>query len=212
MTTSIDRSTVFSEIYKENKWGCPETKSGVGSTFFMTALIRERLPLLLKWLKVKSVLDLPCGDFNWMLYISMDDIKYIGADIVTSIIEINNNSGWANKNRVFTELDGCCDELPKMDLILCRDLVVHLPNDDILTLLRNFVSSGSKYLLLTRFLIQYGHKPVNANIQLGDFRAVDICSTPFEFPLPILSLPESQGPFKTLALWDLNTIASHLKM
>ena len=203
-----DRCTVFSRIHSSNGWDCSETISGKGSTICMTALIRERLPIILQWLNVNSLLDLPCGDFHWMSSVPLEGRVYIGADIVPSIVHQNIEQHGDTGTRQFLILDGIDDSLPKVDLILCRDLVIHLPNEDVLRLLKNFVRSGSKYLLLTRFLVQYGHIPINGTVEYGGFRAVDPCLAPFNLPPPIVSLPESQGPYKTLGLWELNTLKS----
>lgn len=37
---------------------------------------------MLKKYSIKSILDIPCGDFSWMKKIELDGIEYIGADIV----------------------------------------------------------------------------------------------------------------------------------
>ncbi len=39
--------------------------------------------------------------------------------------------------------------LPKADLWLCRDVLFHLPNKDVITVLANFANSEIPYLLTT---------------------------------------------------------------
>jgi hypothetical protein len=56
----------FIDIYHQNIFGGIESRSGNGSTLVQTAVIRDEIPLLFKELNIKSVLDAPCGDFNWM--------------------------------------------------------------------------------------------------------------------------------------------------
>jgi hypothetical protein len=48
-------------------------------------------------------------------------------------------------------LDLTKDRLPKVDLILSRDALVHLSSRDCLAALANFKSSKSQYLLMTTF-------------------------------------------------------------
>ena len=80
---------VFSEIYSNNSWGDTESVSGPGSSLAQTAVIRRELPILLKKIDAESLLDAPCGDYNWMKYTELNLDKYIGADIVPELI-INN--------------------------------------------------------------------------------------------------------------------------
>lgn len=46
--SSIDRKSVFTDIYINNKWNSAESRSGPSSTLSRTANIRESLPLILK--------------------------------------------------------------------------------------------------------------------------------------------------------------------
>ncbi len=60
------REEVFSWIFKTNKWGCSESVSGKGSDLIQSKRLSDGLPNLLQDLNVHSILDLPCGDMNWM--------------------------------------------------------------------------------------------------------------------------------------------------
>ena len=80
----------FTKIYLENHWNDSESRSGEGSTLENTQNVRNELPKILKKYNIKSMLDAPCGDFNWMKSITQDvSIKYIGGDIVKPMIENN---------------------------------------------------------------------------------------------------------------------------
>ena len=57
---------VFKQHYQRNTWGCSESLSGEGSTLDQTAAIRGALPQLIREFRIQSMLDIPCGDFNWM--------------------------------------------------------------------------------------------------------------------------------------------------
>lgn len=73
---------VFSDIFKSNDWNNDESVSGVGSSLSNTKTIIIKLPLLFEKYQIKSVLDAPCGDFNWMQNVNKSRINYIGGDIV----------------------------------------------------------------------------------------------------------------------------------
>ena len=83
------RSTqdVFWEIYSGNLWGSAESKSGLGSELAATQEVRALLPRLLAELGVDVLLDVPCGDFNWMRHVDLPVREYIGGDIVPPLID-----------------------------------------------------------------------------------------------------------------------------
>src|SRR5436853_6602823 len=95
---------IFTRIYTANAWRDSESSSGPGSNISRTALLRPRLTRLLLDLGVRSILDLPCGDFNWMRLTELPAIEYVGADIVTPLIE-RNHSLYARPDRRFIRLD-----------------------------------------------------------------------------------------------------------
>lgn len=76
---------IFSRYWSSNHWRNAESRSGDGSTLAYTARLREQLPLLISRYRVRSMLDLPCGDFNWFRHVELPaSVDYIGADIVGS--------------------------------------------------------------------------------------------------------------------------------
>src|SRR5580765_1551966 len=143
-------SVVFSGIYHNNTWGSDESVSGPGSTVARTAPLRPRLVRLLQELRIQTLLDAPCGDFNWLKETVLPISKYLGVDVVPKIIE-RNRQAFGNDQRKFHCLDITNEELPKADLILCRDCLVHLSFKDALSALDNFRRSGAAYLLTTTF-------------------------------------------------------------
>ncbi|HEX5706416.1 MAG TPA: hypothetical protein VFX96_03930, partial [Pyrinomonadaceae bacterium] len=80
---------IFSGIYAENFWGEAESVSGRGSTLARTEVVRRELPSLLAEVGAKSLLDAPCGDFNWMREVELAGIVYTGADVVAELVARN---------------------------------------------------------------------------------------------------------------------------
>jgi hypothetical protein len=138
---------VFTQHFEENGWGCSESISGHGSTVSATQTVRSVLPKLIAELGVQSVLDIPCGDFNWMQHVDLP-VRYIGADIVDELIE-RNRRRFASDLHSFVQLDVTVSDLPKVDLVLCRDYLFHLSFYDITKAIDNLCRSGSSYLLAT---------------------------------------------------------------
>ena len=186
--------------------------SGGGSTLVQTQTLRTMLPPLFSNLRVRSLLDLPCGDFHWMRHVPLEDgVQYLGADVVDALVQ-RNQEQFGSERVTFTRLDLLCDLIPRVDLILCRDCLVHLPNADIRSALVNLCRSGSQWLLTTTFP---GHHSAK-DIALGKWRPLNLEAEPFCLPPPLTLLVErctqGHGRFadKSLGLWHLHDIANAL--
>lgn len=184
-----------------------ESRSGVGSSLAVTEIIRSQIPELLNELKIKSILDIPCGDFNWLKGVNLDIISYMGADIVSDIIK-HNNEKYSAENKKFLKLDILKDQLPKVDLILCRDLLVHFSFKDINRALENIKKSGSVYLLTTSFV----SKNENIDIKMGEWRPLNLEKPPFLFKPPLKIINENyqvegeKFTDKSLCLWKISEL------
>jgi SAM-dependent methyltransferase len=195
----------FSLIYDKNLWNETSSASGHGATLEATESIRSALPDIFKELEIRNVLDIPCGDFNWMQHVDMKDINYTGADIVDELIE-KNNQQFASTNRRFLVFDIINNHLPKVDLIICRDGLVHLTDKEIKKTIKNIKKSNSKYLLTTSF----PGKNYNAKIGNNRWRTLNLEKTPFNFPKPLMHLAEKESACqygeKNLCLWLIENI------
>ena len=201
----------FNYIFKKNIWGSTESISGPGSEIKNTILIRKQIPNLLAEFNIKSLLDIPCGDFNWLKEVDLN-INYLGADIVESIIN-KNILKYTTNSVTFTKLDITSDDIiEQFDLILVRDLFIHFSNKDIYKSLQNIKKSKSKYILTTN----YNDTKINKDIISGSFREINFMIEPFNFPTPIQEIndsgnimrPNTDIPYqnKYLSLWDLRDL------
>lgn len=189
---------VFSRFYRQNVWSNAESRSGRCSTIAETNAVRQKLPALLARIGARTMLDAPCGDFNWMRHVELPLDQYIGADIVAEVIERNRMS-FAAGNREFRVIDITRDPLPKVDVILCRDCLIHLPFAAIHTAIANFKRSGSVYLLTTTNTTS----TLNHDIVTGDCFLLNLEKPPFDFPPPMGTLLESQVHGRSLGLWRI---------
>ena len=192
---------VFSSIYEENSWNNPESRSGRCATVEATERVRQQLPALVKKLGVKSMLDAPCGDFNWMQHTELELDKYIGADVVPDLIKRNQES-YAKPGREFRVIDITKDEIPTVDLIFCRDCLIHLSLHYMSAAIANFKKSGSKYLLTTT----YTTHPENTDILTGDCRFINLEIPPFNLPEPLELIVEEPETSKSMGLWRLEDL------
>jgi len=175
----------FELIYKTNFWSSKESKSGLGSEKANTINIRKEIIDVINNNKIKSILDAPCGDFNWIKDILNDDLQYTGADIVKDLIS-ENLKNYKTKNINFTELDITIDDLPNADLMICRDCLIHLSFEKIKLFLKNLRKSNIRFILLTSYKFKDSQKKIiNLDIPDGEFRELNMSEPPFSLPKPI---------------------------
>lgn len=197
---------LFADKMRRNAWRGGASVSGRGSDLDQTAEVVAQLPQLLREFRIKTMLDVPCGDYHWMRLVDRTGIHYIGGDIVTSLVEQNRQ--WESPDVEFRRLDLLTDAVPTVDLVFCRDCLVHLSNADAQRAVRNIVASGSTYLLTTTF----PDRIENADIPTGRWRVLNLQAPPFNFPPPIRLVveqcTEGGGKYtdKALGLWKIETL------
>ena len=209
---NMEANEVFERIYRENLWSNPESRSGPGSTRVQALAIAPDFRKILDQLEIRTILDAPCGDFNWMSAMDIAGIGYTGIDIVSPLI-LENERRYSKPGINFLRKDLTRDTLPCADLILSRDCLVHFSYRDIGRALKNMISSQSRYIMTTSFPAQ----GVNYDITTGDWRALNLEIHPFYFPKPVAFVPESVdkkfekcNKGKLLGVWDLKILEQHL--
>ncbi|MGH3495671.1 MAG: methyltransferase domain-containing protein, partial [Sciscionella sp.] len=121
------RQALFTEIYRSQAWGSRESSSGTGSELRATDNIRANLPDMLSRIGATSLLDAPCGDWNWMRHIDLPVRRYYGVDIVAPLIE-SDRTRFGNEHRQFTVADLTLDPLPRADAVIAS-LALHHVHD-----------------------------------------------------------------------------------
>ena len=202
----LNAKDIFTQIYHRNAWGDSESVSGPGSSIARTSVFRAEIAVLLEEFGVRSLLDAGCGDFNWMKEVKLDLDRYIGADVVPELI-LENQRKYGDATRSFLITDITRDKLPRVDVILSRDCLVHLSFDDIFAAIQNFEESGSTYLLTTTF----ASVDRNNDINTGAWRPLNLQLFPFDFPAPLKLIDEKRvhqgvSVHKYLALWTLKEL------
>jgi GT2 family glycosyltransferase len=202
------RVEVFTRMLQSCEQAGHESRSGSGSSLHSTAVVRKELSRLLAELGVQSLLDAACGDFNWMRHVVNPQLQeYIGIDVLPDLIQ-HNQEAFGGPNRKFLSLDFTYDQLFKVDLIFCRDCLVHLSFTDVADAVRNFRRSQSRFLLTTSF----PNHVENEDIPTGDWRPLNLQRSPFYFPPPMRIInencEENGGAYrdKSLALWEVDRL------
>ncbi len=191
---------IFDRIYEKNLWQSSETVSGKGSELIFAQNLLLHLPVVLKKYNVKTVVDAPCGDYNWILHLDYRFEKYTGIDIVQKLIE--KNKKYENERVKFFAGDILAYNIPSSDLIFCRDCFIHLTFKQIFKALENFKKSGAGFIMLTSY-----DNCRNEDVLAGQFRKINLLLPPFNFPAPkdiIQELPSEEG--KYFCLWKLEDL------
>jgi hypothetical protein len=207
MNTIKTRQQKFTEVYEKNIWKGTESVSGTGSDGPQTTYLRRLLPDLLTELGVKSIIDAPCGDLHWMKDVPWEEagIAYTGVDIVPALVESLRST---LPDRRFECVDLVTDVLPRADVIFCRDCLVHLPVEEVKTVLRNFAGSGAKWVLTTTFPIS----GTNTEVRWSGWRPLNLEAAPFNLPVPLKLInegcTEDGGKYadKSLGLWRIDQL------
>jgi hypothetical protein len=201
---------IFTKIYKTNHWGDRWSVSGPSSSLLATDRIREPIERLIQDLELGTILDIPCGDHLWMNQVNLGACNYIGGDIVEELLQ-NTSQRYGGGGKRFLVLDIMKTRLPKTDLILTRDCLVHFSFRAIGKALRNIKASGSKYLLTT----SYPSLTTNEDIRTGGWRPLNLTAAPFHFPEPLLLIRDDyadprdwdgQNGDKNLGLWLVDSL------
>lgn len=210
----------FTLIYENNVWGSTESKSGFGSTLQNTKKLRNEIGQFIINNNIQKIIDLPCGDVNWMSHEDFFHISYVGIDIVKELIN-ENTCKFASKDRVFMELDITRETLEiGADLILVRDLLPHLSFKDINISLRNMLSSKSRFIGFTNFPNTTENKdlqyPQNTLDDLS-WRPLNLSISPFGFNKPYHIIQEltpcDDEPYsdKSLYIYEVEALISHFE-
>lgn len=150
--------------------------SGSGSTPANARPYIEFLENFIREHDIHSVVDVGCGDWQFSKLLNWEGIDYLGVDIVASVIKANQEKYGAS-NIHFFKADGTTVRLPEADLLLCKDVLQHLPNKNIAFFLKTL--SKYKYCLLTNDVDPRTLSSKNEDIPAGHYRVLDLTAAPF---------------------------------
>lgn len=191
---------IFTHIYNTKAWGDDETISGSGSRAQEAQGLIHVLPQVMQLLGIQSLLDLGCGDFNWLQYTDLSGVQYYGADIVPELIEANTAKFGCNEIQ-FLHLDMTYQDLPQADMVMIRDTLTHFSYYQIHRTLKNIMRHDFQYAMISN----YSGLLINSNIENGFWRPINLTRAPFHLPPPAKELPEfAEG--KSLGIWQMKDL------
>lgn len=200
---------IFTEMFIANEMEGEDGPHWAGSDRIQTRNVVTELPRIFRDAGATTILDAGCGDFYWLQHADLSEFDYLGVDIVKLIVERNCRK-FEDERIKFKRLDLLTEVVPRADVVLCRDVFVHLSYRDIARALGNIRQGGSKYLLATT----YTAAQKNQDIATGWWRKLSLERPPFNFPRPELVFVEGctevggANADKSLALWRLQDIGT----
>lgn len=131
---------IFDEIYSQGSWRSGTSLSGPGSepenALHYVAFVEE----VIKDYGITRILDIGHGDWKMWPTNFFKSQQYIGVDVVAKLNEVMSKD-YSTENIRFLLLDATKDSLPDADLVLIKDVLMHLSNkeiDEILKKLKNY--------------------------------------------------------------------------
>ncbi|GGW80100.1 class I SAM-dependent methyltransferase [Salegentibacter mishustinae] len=177
----------MAQIYENNLWGGNQSEFFSGDGSHNPELINPYLETLTSFLTAFKtppvVCDLGCGDFNIGKELVKLSKEYIAIDIVPELIA-HNKKTFKTENLEFHSLDIAEDELPAADCVILRQVLQHLSNAEIKSVVEKLYDY--KYVILTEHLPEGNFEPnqdiiSGQGIRLKKQSGVNLLAPPFNF-------------------------------
>lgn len=169
----------FIEIYKNNVWGYNDQGEGIsggGSSVEATLAYRQFLQDFFKAFDIHSVVDAGCGDWEFSRAIDWTGINYMGFDVVPNVIA-KNQQKYAKPMINFFLGNALTATLPEADLLICKDVLQHLNNQDVLDFIKK--TADFKYSIIVNDVNHLTFTSSNPDIIRGEYRHIDLTKPPF---------------------------------
>ncbi len=125
---------------------------------------------------IRSVVDAGCGDWTFSCAIDWSGIDYRGYDVVETVINENNRK-YGKPNIRFIQGNVVDHDLPPADLLLCKHVLQHLPEQDVMRFLHQLPKY--RHALVTNSVNPRTLSAENRNIVMGDYREFDPTAYPY---------------------------------
>ena len=203
--------------FLKRRFGIPETFCGIGSYLENTKEATKFITDIIKQKQIKTIADVGCGDLNWLQFINLKELGvkyYVGYDFDQEMLEIAKmRAGLISNDKsifYFKQVDIRQKiRMSRYDLIICRDLFIHLEDDEILNALKLFTNSGSRWLIASNYIIGK-NLPLNRKIEYTKrkrkSRKINLYLPPYSLPRTEDIIREVDSNDKFLCLWDLEKI------
>lgn len=180
---------VMNQIYDKHLWGGNDFDFYSGDGSHHPKIIKPYLETVTSFFRshnnTLSVCDLGCGDFNIGKHLIKHTKKYIAIDIVDDLIT-RNKTKFKKDHLEFYCLDLAQDQLPTADCVVLRQVLQHLSNAEIQSLVKKL--GHYKYIILTEHIPLGSFTPnkdiiSGQGIRLKHKSGVDLLEPPFNLKI-----------------------------
>lgn len=191
------------QVYAMKLWGSGESDFYSGDGSHNPEIVNPYIDVITTFLTAfkspLTVCDLGCGDFNVGKHLVKHSKAYIGVDIVANLIDHNKNTFKAEQLE-FQCLNIATDDLPTGDCVLLRQVLQHLSNTEIQSILKKL--SNYTYAIITEHLPEGDFEPnkdiiSGQGIRLKKQSGLNVLAPPFNLKVTaekqLLSIPLKQG-------------------
>lgn len=206
----MDNERIFTEIYGKGLWGKGDSESPLSGDGSLPDKATPYVKFVRKVIEnygIKSVLDFGHGDWSMWRDYRFDGIDYVGVDIAKGLSE-QVSQKYAAKKRKFFHSSRFEQNLPDADLLISKEVLQHLSNNDVIHELKRFTKFDNiiisnciysrrrllgklKHFLQLRVRIASLFKGINplypaekllnnVDITSGGFRGIDLEDSPFK--------------------------------
>lgn len=198
------------QVYALKLWGDNASSFYSGDGSHHAAIVNPYVEVITSFLmSFKNplvVCDFGCGDFNVGKELVEYTKKYIAVDIVSDLI-LHNKKTFQKDNLEFHCLDIAVADLPSGDCALVRQVLQHLSNAEVQSILNKLVDF--KYIILTEHLPEADFIPnkdiiSGQGIRLKKQSGLNILAPPFNFKVKTqkqllsIKLDNSKGVITTI--------------
>ncbi len=173
------------QVYEMNLWGSNNSKFYSGAGSHDPEIVNPYIAVIKSFLTSFEiplrVCDLGCGDFNVGKELFKYSKKYVAVDIVTNLIEYNKEK-FKDEKLEFHCLDIAVDDLPAGDCVILRQVLQHLSNAEVQSLVSKLTEY--KYVILTEHLPEGDFLPnkeiiSGQGIRLKKRSGINLLAAPF---------------------------------
>jgi len=191
------------QVYELNLWGNNQSDFYSGDGSHHPMIVKPYLEVIKEFLisfkSLISVCDLGCGDFNIGKELVPFTKHYIAIDIVPKLNKRNIDT-FKFENLEFLCLDIAVDDLPKADCVIIRQVLQHLSNAEVQSVVEKL--RAYKYVILTEHLPDCefeANKDIisGQGIRLKKQSGINLLDSPFNFKVKeekqLLKIPLEKG-------------------
>jgi len=189
--------------------------------------MRAVLPELVRILDLRSIIDMPVGDYTYMRHVMTStksrDLSFIGLDLVSALVDTL-STRFREPGRVeFMQFDMSIQTLWPADLVILRDILFHFDPQRGLDVLKMINKSGAKYLLTTFFPNEHNAdyftdhvkqtsavgivKKFHPGKAFSSFYRINLMEEPFNLPPPLMVIGHdgnsNENGHRVVGLWRL---------